>query len=388
MIAVLLSERARGTVLSTSVIFLAAGFVVGHGGLGWVKLAPGGEAMERFASLALFAILFVDGAQLPLNELTEAWRLPGRALLVGMPLTVGGIACVGHVALGMTWTESLLVGAILSPTDPVFVAAILEREAVPLRLRRLLSVESGLNDGIALPIVMVLLTLAGHRALHPVRDGLEAALGVLIGVVVPAGFLWLEKRRLFAATAAYRPLSGLAIASLLLGLTRMSGTNEFLAAFAGGVTLVTMRPEFATAFRQVGAPVAEAIKLATLLIFGAVLSVPFLLATGLGGFVFATGTLLAARPLALIFAFLGGDLSRKEWIAAAWFGPKGFASLLYALLMLHAGLPRGAWLFQAVALVVVLSIIAHSSSDVVVARVFRQEQRSPTDARGSLATVE
>lgn len=373
MAGVLLSARAQRTVLSTSVLFLIAGLAIGPGCFGWVDLSSRDDVVTRFAELALFAILFVDGTQLPIRELAEAWHLPGRALLVGMPLTLGGIALAGRLLLGLTWTEALLVGAILSPTDPVFVAAILEHEAVPLRLRRLLSVESGLNDGIALPAVMVLLALAGHRQLHPLRIGLDAGLGAVAGVLVPFVFLWLEGRSFFGAASTYRPLAGVAIAGVLYGVTRMIGINEFLAAFGGGITLASQRSEFAADFRRVGEPVAEALKLATLLVFGATLSLGTLRSPGLPGLAFTAVTLLAARPLALVLAFKGGGLTRKEWLAAAWFGPKGFASLLYALIMAHAGLPRGAYLFQVVALVITSSIVAHSSTDAAVARVFHDD---------------
>lgn len=379
MVAVLLSERAHRTVLSTSVVFLVAGFLTGPGALGLAHLTPGDEMVRHFAELALFTILFVDGAQLPVRELARAWRLPGRALLLGMPLTIGFTAAAGHLLLGMTWPEAFLVGAILSPTDPVFVTAILEQEAVPLRLRRLLGVESGLNDGIALPLVMVLLALVGHREIHPLRALLDAGIGIVLGALVPACFLWLERRSFFAASRAYESLGGVAIAAVVFGLSRTLHANEFLAAFGGGVTLATLRPEFASALRQVGLPVAETVKLAALFIFGAVLTLPFLFATGLAGVAFAVAALVAARPLALVLALHGGGLTRKEWFAAAWFGPKGFASLLYALLMLHAGLARGIWLFQATALVVVISMIAHSSSDVAVARVFREQD---SDSKG------
>ena len=123
MLAVLISERARRTVISTAVLFLLAGFAIGEGGLGLVEVSAREEVVTRFAELALFAILFIDGAQLRLGDITSAWRLPGRALLVGMPLTLGGIAVAAHLILGMTWTEAFLVGAILAATDPVFVTA-------------------------------------------------------------------------------------------------------------------------------------------------------------------------------------------------------------------------------------------------------------------------
>lgn len=376
MVAVLISERANHSILSTSVVFLVAGFVVGRGAFGWVNISPNDNVIGRFAEVALFTILFVDGAQLSVRELTKAWRLPGRALLLGMPLTLGGIAVAGHWLLGISWPEAFLVGAILSPTDPVFVSAILESETVPIRLRRLLGVESGMNDGIALPIVMVLLAVAGHRDVHPMRPILEAGLGLVIGVLVPVCLLLLESHRVFAASRQYEPLAGVAIAAVIFGLSRTVSANEFLAAYAGGVTLASMRPRFASASRQIGVPIAEAVKLGTLLIFGAMLSLPFLLSTGLRGAAFAVAALVAARPLALVFALLGGGLTRKEWFAAAWFGPKGFSSLLYALLLVQAQLARWEWLFQAIAIVIIVSIIAHSSTDVTVARVFAQGSKS------------
>ena len=374
MLAVLLSERAHRTLLSTAVIFLAAGILIGDAGIGWVRLTTGDEVIERFAEGALFTILFVDGAEVSIKDVAQAWRLPGRALLLGMPLTIGGIALASRFILRVTWPEAFLIGAILSPTDPVFVTSILEHEAVPIRLRRLLGLESGLNDGIALPMVMILLGMVGHRAIHPLTEILRAGLGVLVGVGVTVPFLWLEGRSFFAPSTRYRPLAGIAIAAVLFGVARMLHANEFLAAFAGGVALATQQSELAKALRQVGRPLAESVKLATLLVFGAVLRVDLLLAWGWAGLAFALVALLAARPLALVLGLIGGGLSRKEWLAAAWFGPKGFASLLYALLMLHAGLPRGELLFQAIALVIVISIVAHSSTDVAVARVFRDPE--------------
>lgn len=376
MLALLLSELARRTVLSTSVMFLGAGLLLGRAALGWVRIDSGAEVIMRFAELSLFTILFVDGAQLELNELKAAARLPGRALLIGMPLTIGFIALACRLLLHVDWISALLVGAILSPTDPVFVSAILEREAVPRRLRQLLRIESGLNDGIALPLVMILISITGHEHAHPVGVALEASFGVALGVAVPALFLWLERRSYLGMAEEYCALSGVAIACVLFGGATLLKVNEFLAAFAGGVTLATLRPDLAQQMRKLGAPLAEALKLATLLVFGALLELEWLFGTGLPGFAFAALALLLARPAALVLAFVGQGLERKEWLAAAWFGPKGFASLLYAIIMLHRGLPEGEHLFQVIALVIVLSIVAHSSTDVPVIRAFARTAES------------
>lgn len=384
MVAVLLSEYAQRTVLSTSVIFLVAGGAVGASGFRLVGFEANDATMRFFAELALFGILFVEGTDLPLHKLSRAWRLPGRALLLGMPLTAGCIALGGHFVLGMSWLEAFLVGAILSPTDPTLVGELLRREAVPVRLRRLLAVESGLNDGLALPVVMTLLDILRRHKPHLWSTLGEGGLGIALGVIAPAAFTWLEKRSFFGASERYRSLGGIAVGCAVYAASNLLHANEFLAAFAAGATLATTSPALAAALTEVGDPVTEALKLAALLVFGAMLDIGQLLSTGVAGFGFALVALLAARPLALALALVNGGLTRAEWFAAAWFGPKGFASLFYALLLLQTEVPRGRWLFQPVALVIVLSILAHSSTDVLVGRRFakisRPEQRGPEDA--------
>jgi NhaP-type Na+/H+ or K+/H+ antiporter len=155
--AVLVSGVAARTVLSTALLFLLAGAIVGDGGLGLVSLDPQDPIETQLADLALFSVLFTDGMRAGMRELRQGGRLAGRALGVGMPLTFLGIALLTELLTPLNWTASFLVGAILSPTDPVFAAAIVGRTDVPVRLRRLLNLESGLNDGLALPVVLVLL---------------------------------------------------------------------------------------------------------------------------------------------------------------------------------------------------------------------------------------
>ena len=135
LLAVLVSERAERSVLSTAVLFLVAGFIVSDGMLGIVVVAPKDPVVAVLAELALFSVLFTDGMRVGLKDLTSAWRLPGRALFLGLPLTLGGTALLAHYVAGLPWLESFLLGAILSPTDPVFAAAIVGRKGVPARLR-------------------------------------------------------------------------------------------------------------------------------------------------------------------------------------------------------------------------------------------------------------
>ncbi|NCT89754.1 sodium:proton antiporter [Cellulomonas sp. APG4] len=375
LVAMLVSERAHRTVLSTAVLFLVGGFLLGDGVLGVVDVEAGDPLVSTLAELALFSVLFTDGMRVGIRDLRRAWRLPGRALLLGLPLTLAVTAVLAHYLVGLPWLEAFLLGAVLAPTDPVFAAAIVGRKEVPRRLRHLLNVESGVNDGLALPVVLVLLAAAGGR--EDANGWMlleEIALGVVVGVVVPLVVLWLERRPFLMATRALQPLVAVSIGLLVLAVCQVTHANLFLGAFAAGITVASAGPELRHEFEQFGELVTELLKLAAILVFGALITPDFLFEEiPWTGWVLAVMALVVARPLALLVSFVRTGLSRKEQVAAMWFGPKGFASVVYGLLVLESGIAFADQLFHLTALVIVLSILAHSSTDVLVARQFAEE---------------
>jgi NhaP-type Na+/H+ or K+/H+ antiporter len=367
LIAVFLSELARRSVLSTAVLFLLAGFISGPGMLEWIQVEPSNPVVAQFSSLALFSVLFTDGMRIGMRDLRSAWQLPGRALLLGFPINLLAIAFLAHWIVGFSWIESLLVGAVLSPTDPVFAAAIVGREEIPERIRHLLNVESGVNDGIALPLVLIFLAIAGKESISPLLLAAEVALGVALGIVVPWAVLRLEKTRFFSVAKRYEALDAFAIGLLLLSLASLTHANEYLAAFVGGVTIASTFPEIRDQFHQFGDRLTELLKLAALLVFGALISPAFLAEISWHGYVFALLALLVVRPFALSLALAGTRLDRREWLTAAWFGPRGFASVVFALIILDSGIAGADRIFHIVAIVVIASILAHSSTDVLLA---------------------
>ncbi|MGK2947327.1 MAG: cation:proton antiporter [Acidimicrobiales bacterium] len=388
LLAVLVSSLAHRTVLSTAALFLVGGFVLGDSSLGVLDIQPGDQLVAVLAELALFSVLFSDGMRVGLPELRRAWRLPGRALVFGLPLTMALTAVFAHVVAGLPWLESFLLGAALSPTDPVLAAAIMGREEIPYRLRHLLNVESGLNDGLALPVVVILLATASSSSVNGVSVVTEVLAGVALGVAVPYVAIRLERTRFFSATTFYEPLNAFAIGLLVLALALLTHANVFLAAFSSGITIATMSPELRAAFHQFGELVAELLKLGALIVFGALISIRFLGEIGISGYGFAALALFAARPIALGLALLRSTLNRKERLAAAWFGPKGFASVVYALLILEAGLASSDELFHLAALVITASILAHSSTDVLVARRFAPRPSPDTNPDDTAAPVD
>lgn len=378
LLAVLVSNLAHRTVLSTAALFLVGGFLLGDGVTGLVSLRPGDQLVSQLAELALFAVLFTDGMHAGWPDLRSAWRLPGRALGWGLPLTLGITALLAHYLVGLGWVESLLIAAVLTPTDPVFAAALVGNEKVPPRLRHLLNVESGVNDGLVLPFVVVFLAIAqGEENLHLGELAGELAGGLAIGVAIPWAAIMLVRTRWFAIAPKYEPLNAVAIGLLVLATAQATHGNLFLAAFAAGVTVATVGHEHREAFEEFGELVAELLKLAALLVFGALLSPAFLGDVGWAGWAFAVLALVVARPLAIWVSFLRSRLTMREQAAVMWFGPKGFASVVYGLLVLEAGIAAGDHIFHLVGATIALSILAHSSTDIIVARSFDDEREVP-----------
>lgn len=376
--AVLVSSLAHRSVLSTAALFLVGGFVLGDEVTGVIHLSVDDPIVKNLANLALFSVLFTDGMRVGWADVRSAWKLPGRALAFGLPLTLGVTAVFAHYLLGVDWAVALLIGAILSPTDPVFAAALVGNDKVPHRLRHLLNVESGVNDGLALPFVIVFLAIAaGSKNLHLSDLALELGLGILIGVAVPWVAIRLERLRFFSASTAYEPLNAVAIALLIYALSFALHANLYLAAFSAGVTIATFGPKQRESFEHFGELVAEILKLAALLVFGALISGSFLRDLTYATWVFAILAIAAARPIALAVSFIGERLTLREQAAASWFGPKGFASVVYGLIVIESGIAEANLVFNVVALTIVLSILAHSSTDVAVAKWFDDEAETP-----------
>lgn len=375
LISVSLSGVAARTVLSTSLLFLLGGALLGNGGFGVVDISPKDSVVGILADVALFTVLLTDGQRANLPALKEGWRLSGRALGLGMPLTMALIAVPAHFLLGLDWTTAFLIGAILSPTDPVFAAAIVGREDVPLRVRRLLNVESGLNDGLALPFVLIFIALAEHEETHWAVIAGELAGGVAIGVAIPLLVALAWRTKILTAEPRLQPLGGLAIGVLVFATCHLTHANQYLAAFAAGATLATIDHVAAEHFEPFGELLSEITKFAALLLFGALITPNLLSHLSATEWILAVVIIVVVRPLAMFLSLLRTPLPRSEKLVAAWFGPKGFASVVYGLLVLQSSIPEqtAVLVFELVAITIAISIILHSSTDVPVAHKLKFE---------------
>jgi NhaP-type Na+/H+ or K+/H+ antiporter len=365
----LLSGLARRSFLSLTALFVLAGIALGHGGLGVIELDPRSAFVHDLAVVALVVILFRDGLEVEAEMLQKAWHLPLRKLLIAMPITAGIVAVAGHLLIGLGWTESFLLGALLSPTDPVLSSSVVTNPRVPRLVRHSLNLESGLNDGLALPPVLALTAALSARndfswPTFVVQDvGLGLVFGVGVGLL--ASVLLPRERGLATAIPEHqRSLYALGVAFLTYGVTVLEPSgNGFIAVFVCAITLGIRRPDIRIIFERRAEDIVEIVKLGVFVAFGALLTFGDLFDDGLAAVGIVAVTLLVARPVAVGVALAGTRTGAATTAFMAWFGPKGVATMTFSLLVLSQGIAAGERIFHLAALVVVCSVVLHGLTD-------------------------
>jgi NhaP-type Na+/H+ or K+/H+ antiporter len=366
----LISGVARRSFLSLTAAFVLAGFVLGAGGLEVLELDARGQFVQGLAVVALFVILFRDGLEVEEEMLQEAWRLPLRKLVLAMPLTCVLVGLVTHALTDLGWTESFLVAALLSPTDPVLSSAVVTNPRVPRLVRHSLNLESGLNDGLALPAVLAFTAAAAGQdefvwwqfVLQDVIVGLAS--GLVVAFV--ASRLMPRGRALGHAISSHqKALYALGVAFASYGTATLPPEgNGFIAVFVAAIALGIWRPDVRECFESQSEDLVEIVKLGVFLVFGAIITVDGLFADGWAAIGIVAFTLLVARPVA-VFAALAGtrQVDTDEKAFMAWFGPKGVATMAFALFVLGSAVPEGERIANIAALAVLVSIVAHGLTD-------------------------
>jgi NhaP-type Na+/H+ or K+/H+ antiporter len=371
IVGALASGLAHRSFLSMTAVFVVAGFVLGDGGFGLLEFDAESAFVEELATIALIVILFRDGLEVEAEMLQTAWRLPMRKLVLAMPITGALVALAAHALTDLSWTESFLLGALLSPTDPVLSSSVVTNPRVPRLVRHSLNLESGMNDGLALPAVLAfsaaLSTSSGEFVWYEFVFQ-DVALGLVFGIGL--GFLasWAMPRGRGVLASGipdhHKSLYVLGVAFATYGLTvaEPSG-NGFIAVFVCAITLGIRRSDLAHTFQQRAADIVEVVKLGIFVVFGALLTFDGLFADGWAAVGIVAFTLLLARPIAIWIALVGErvDIATKGFMA--WFGPKGVATMTFSLLVLGLGVQEGERIFNIAALAVFCSIIAHGLSD-------------------------
>jgi len=365
-----LSGWLHGTVLSASVLSLGAGILLAFAGV--IDIEPGAEIVVLAVELALLLTLFSDGLITEHELLRTHWGPPVRALVLAMPITLALLALAAQALFPLSWAEAFLLAAVLTPTDPVVTSSVVTSERVPRLIRHTLNLESGLNDGLALPFVLFFLVLAsetGDAASEAGQLVVEVAVGAGIGIA-----LALLAGRLLGSLPGggirrqYEGVYALGLALLSFGTAEVTYGNGLIAAFVCGIAFAAARHEIPEAFLHFNENISTAFQVITFVIFGALI-----VATGWDGStwrlaVFIAFALLVARPAAVLVSFVGVRLPPSQKLFIAWFGPKGVASMLFALLVLHSHEAQRTLIFDIASFAIVTSILAHGLTDTVGSR--------------------
>jgi sodium/hydrogen antiporter len=370
VLGALISGLARRSFLSLTAAFVVAGFALGEGGADFIEFDPTSGFVQGLAVVALILILFRDGLEVEAEMLQEAWHLPLRKLVLAMPLTAVLVALATHALTDLGWTESFLVGALLSPTDPVLSSAIVNNPRVPRLIRHSLNLESGLNDGLALPAVLAFTAAAaGDEDFTWWEFVLQDVLvGVATGLVVAfvGSRLMPGGRSLGDEIARHqKALYALGVAFTAYGVATLPPEgNGLIAVFVAAIAFGIWRPDIAESFQAQSEDIVELVKLAVFLVFGAILTLDALFADGWAAVAIVAFTLLVARPVAVFAALAGStqvDTAEKAFMS--WFGPKGVATMAFALFVLGSAAPQAERVFDIAALTVIVSIVAHGVTD-------------------------
>ena len=368
---------------------MLAGFALGGGGLDVLHFDPRSGFVESLAVVALILILFRDGLAVEAEMLQKAWHLPLLKLVLAMPITGALVACAAKALIGLSWTEAFLLGALLSPTDPVLSSSVVTNPRVPRVIRHSLNLESGMNDGLALAAVLAFASALSTDKSHFVWWKFvlqDVSLGLVTGAAVGAVAAWLipsgkglgsdvgpHEKALFAL--------GVALATYGFALQEPHA-NGFIAVFVCAIVLGILRPDVRESFEVRSEDLIEVVKLGVFVVFGSLLTFDGLFQDGWAAVGVVAFTLLVARPVAVFVALAGVrqvDAASKAFMA--WFGPKGVATMAFSLFVLGEAIPSAERIFNLAALTVFASIIVHGLTDTPGAEWMGRHAEKSTQAR-------
>jgi NhaP-type Na+/H+ or K+/H+ antiporter len=369
VLAFIALESWRPHRVPPAIAFTAAGLIIGAEGLGWLELVPSSGSLRVLAEATLAFVLFSDAARIDLRALRGGYALPARLLGIGLPLTiVAGTAAAVVVLPDLSLAEAAVLAIVLAATDAALGQPVVTDERLPETIRQGLNVESGLNDGLCVPALVIALALADTSA--GALSGSEAArvvaesigYGVLMGAVAGAAAALVQRRATPGADeeqATWRFLLTLAAAALAYGLATPLGGSGFIAAFVGGMVFGG-----AGGARRDSAPlpaqdIGTLLNALTFLAFGAGFMKPLIERATWQEGVYALLSLTVVRMLPVAIATLG-TRSRPATVAyLGWFGPRGLASIVFAVIVVEAAIPHTSTIVDATTLTVTASLVLH-----------------------------
>jgi NhaP-type Na+/H+ or K+/H+ antiporter len=393
------SRRLAGTPITPAILFVAFGLLVGSEVLDGIDLSTSSATVRALAEATLALVLFSDASRIDLGALRRTVGLPGRLLGIGLPLTIALGAVAAAAIFGqLTVMEAVILAVVLAPTDAALGQAVVTEPRVPQRIRQGLNVESGLNDGICVPLLFAAVAIAdveseisGDRSpatllVEEIGYGLLG--GVVAGLLIALIVKQAGRRDLIAE--AWRQAIPAAGAALAYGIASGLHGSGFIAAFVAGTVFrlaLNRDPEELNQFTEELGSVLNGV---TFVLFGAVLLGPALSELTWQLALYALLSLTVVRMLPVVIAMAGSRARGPTLGFLGWFGPRGLASIVFAVIVVEeSDLPHETLIVQAIYLTVGLSVLAHGLTAAPLAdryaRWYEQHPREQAPPMESLA---
>ncbi|WP_310620464.1 cation:proton antiporter [Flexibacterium corallicola] len=371
------SKALERKPVNGALLFCLVGLAFGSYGLGWVQLDISTESIRLLAELALAVVLFTDAAQTNLKTLAQNIALPRSLLLYGLPMTIILGAFAGLLLFpSLPILEIVLLAALLAPTDAALGKAVVTDKHVPPTIRETLTVESGLNDGICVPIVFTVLAVALKSSEFESVSQLAATLFVKqigMGIVIGISLAMITAKSIEYAhhkgwiTRSWEQLIVVAIAICCFSVAQLSGGSGFIAAFVGGLTFGSMpMSENSTTYQKklvfTAEGIGDTLALGTWIIFGASVVGKIFTEFSWQIFLYSLLSLTVVRMLPVFISLSGHKLSTYDKLFMGWFGPRGLASIVFTVIILDANLPNSPTLASIAVCTIALSVFLHGLS--------------------------
>jgi NhaP-type Na+/H+ or K+/H+ antiporter len=367
----LLSGRVDRSRVSGPILFVLVGMLLGTGVLGALSFDATIDDLRLLAEITLSMVLFADAANADIDQIRRTRFLPRRLLFIGLPLTILlGLACALLLLPGLGLIEAALLAAALAPTDAALGKPVVVNPAVPPEIRESLNFESGLNDGICVPVIVLLLGAAvgeaheggalGHILLTVTE---EIGIGLVVGaaIAIPGALLVGRARAAGWIGPNWTGVPAMGLAVACFALAQGIGGSGFIACFVGGLAFGARRPDRHDLLR--GAESAgDVLSLLTWVVFGGLVVLQAANAVTLPVVLYAVLSLTVVRMLPVWLCLGGAGIGARDRLFIGWFGPRGLASIVFGVLILSGDLPGADTLAAVIVCTVLLSVFAHGAS--------------------------
>ncbi len=369
-----ISKRVQSTIITPTMVFVIFGIIIGKEALGIFDTELESSIIHTIAELTLIIILFTDASRIDLKQLVREHTIPVRLLLYGLPLTIIlGALTAAFLFNYLGFWEAALLAAILAPTDAALGQAVVSNPRVPVRIRQSLNIESGLNDGIVLPMILILISITGAEEQRQSASfwikfsAYQVILGPIVGIFVGyvGGKLVELSSRKNWMSREFQDISALGLSLLAFSAAELIGGNGFISAFTAGLTLGNTARSICRCLYEFGETEGQLLTLITFMIFGAFMILPELSGLNWRIVLYAVLSLTVIRMIPVALSMIGLRLRFSTILFLGWFGPRGIASILFALLLLEeSNIPHGSEIFTVVMITVLFSVFAHGITSV------------------------